>query len=415
MKLAYKAYDSTGKAVDGTIECTDTIAATETLRRKGLYVAQITESETQIPTKAGKFAKAKIKRRLKGIGGQKLKNLAMFTRQLSVLVHSGTQLAEALGALERQAKPGAWRDTISDVYARVEEGASLSEAMEAHSNYFDAICCSLVATGESSGHLVEMLDRLATLKQKQLRLRNSIVGALIYPIILVFLSMAIFSLLLIFVVPRFSTLFESLDVALPASTQTLVNISSIFRKFWWAVLLLMAGAVFALVTYLRSPNGRRLCDTVMLKLPCIGNITKSLTTARIICLLGVLMEGHVPVLKALRLVKRAAGNVLYADLIAKAEKHVTNGEQLSLAFADANLISPCVHEAIHSGEQSGQIDSLLLNISGFLDDENEVIIRSLTSIIEPLILVIMGVLVGLIAISMFMPLFDLTSMTQGGG
>jgi len=415
MKLAYKAYDSTGKTVDGTIECTDTIAATETLRRKGLYIAQITESSTRLSTKSGKFVKAKIKRRLKRGGGQKLKNLAMFTRQLSVLVHSGTQLAEALGALERQTKPGAWRDTISDVYARVEEGASLSEAMETHSNYFDAICCSLVATGESSGHLVEMLDRLATLKQKQLRVRNSIVGALIYPIILMFLSVAIFSLLLIFVVPRFATLFETLDVALPASTQALVNVSSIFRKFWWAVLLLMAGAVFALVTYLRSPNGKRLCDTVMLKLPCVGNITKSLATARIICLLGVLMEGHVPVLKALRLVKRAAGNAHYADLIAKAERQVTNGEQLSLAFADANLISPCVHEAIRSGEQSGQIDSLLLNIAGFLDDENEVIIRSLTSIIEPLILVIMGVLVGLIAISMFTPLFDLTSMTQGGG
>ncbi len=408
MKLAYKAYDSAGKAINGTIECTDTATATETLRRKGLYIAQIAES-------ASTSAKGKRKRRLKLIGGQKLKNLAMFTRQLSVLVHSGTQLAEALGALQRQAKPGPWRDTISDLYARVEEGASLSEAMEAHSDYFDSICYSLVATGESSGHLVEMLDRLSTLKQKQLRVRNSIVGALVYPIILMILSVAIFSLLLIFVVPRFAALFDTLDVPLPASTKTLVNISGFFRMFWWAEVLFIAGTIFALVTYLRTENGRRLYDTVILKLPCIGNIVRSLTTARVVCLLGVLMEGHVSVLKALRLVKRAAGNVHYAELIEKAEKHVSNGEPLSLAFSDTNLINPCVYETIHSGEQSGQINRLLLNIAGFLDDENEIIIRSLTSIIEPLILVVMGVLVGLIAISMFMPLFDLTSMTRGGG
>ena len=201
MKLAYKAYDSVGKAINGTIECTDTATATETLRRKGLYIAQMEEQEST-------SVKGKRKHRLKLIGGQKLKNLAMFTRQLGVLLNSGTQLAEALDALIRQAKPGPWRDTIADLYAKVEEGASLSEAMEAHSDYFDSICCSLIATGESSGHLVEMLDRLSTLKQKQLRVRNSIVGALIYPIILVFLSVAIFSLLLIFVVPRFAALFS---------------------------------------------------------------------------------------------------------------------------------------------------------------------------------------------------------------
>jgi len=336
MKLAYKAYDNLGKPITGTIECSDVITATETLRRKGLYVAQIAESATTA-------AKAKRMGRLNFRGGQKIKNLAVFTRQLCVLVHSGTRLAEALGALERQTNQGPWRDAISDLKARVEEGASLSEAMEANSGYFDSIYCSLVATGESSGHLVEMLNRLATLKQKQLRTRNSIVGALIYPIILVFLSIAIFSLLLIFVVPRFATLFDTLDVPLPASTQTLVSISEVFRSYWWTMGLSLAGAIIAVVAYLRTPNGKRLCDTTILKLPCIGNIAKSLTTARLVCLLGVLMEGHVPVLKALRLVRRAAGNVHYADLISRAEKHVANGELLSLAFSDENLISPCVH------------------------------------------------------------------------
>ena len=408
MKLAYTAYDQRGEAVAGTIDSADVVAATEALRSKGLFVAQITES-------AAAPEKVTTRRKLNLKGGNKTKNLTVFTRQLSVLIRSGSQLTEALSALEKQAKVGAWRSIIADLNNRVKEGSALSEAMEVNGEYFDPVYCSLIATGESSGHLVEMLERLAALKQKQLRIRNSIIGALIYPIILVTLSIAIFTLLMIFVIPRFSTLFETLNVPLPASTQMLVNISACIRSFWWAIGICLIAALVGFVVFLRTPKGKRSCDTVMLRLPCIGNIAQNLITARVVYLLGVLMEGHVKVLEALRLVRRAAGNSHYAELISKAEKDVSEGELLSLAFSDTHLISPCVHAAIQSGEQTGQLDDLLLNIAGFLDEENETILRSLTSIVEPLILVIMGVLVGLIAVSMFLPLFDLTSMTQGGG
>lgn len=408
MKLAYTAYDSLGEAIMGTVECADVATATETLRRKGLYVAQITES-------AGATGKSERRPALKRGGGQRIKKLAVFTRQLCVLFSSGTQIMEALGALERQAKPGPWHDTIADLRANVERGTSLSAAMEAHPEYFDPVYCSLVAAGESSGRLVEMLNHLAALKQKQLRIRNSVVGALIYPSMLVVLAVGIFTLLLAFVVPRFATLFDALDVPLPASTQALVSISGVFRSFWWAGLLLLIGVIIAMVAYLRTPNGKRFRDTTILNLPYIGNIAKSIATARIVCLLGVLLGGHVPILNALRLIRHAVGNICYAELVAKAEEQVAKGEPISLAFSDINLISPSVYEAIRSGEQSGQMDRLLLNVADFLDDDNEVIIRSLTTIIEPVVLVVMGILVGLIAISMFMPLFDLTALTQGGG
>jgi type II secretory pathway component PulF len=410
MKLAYTAYDHRGQAVAGTIDSADVVAATETLRGKGLYVAQITESVAagEKVSKTGKFS-CVFKAR------NKTKNLTVFTRQLSVLVRSGSQLTDALVALEKQAKQASWRSVIADLNSRVGEGSALSAAMEANPDYFDPVYCSLIATGESSGHLVEMLERLAALKQKQLRIQNSIVGAMIYPIILVSLSVSIFTLLMIFVVPRFSTLFETLGVPLPASTQMLVSLSEFIRSYWWAIgTCLMVGLV-GTVVYLRTSKGKGVCDAVMLRCPCIGRICRSLITARVVYLLGVLMEGHVQVLEALRLVRRAAGNTHYADMIAKAEKHVAEGELLSLAFSDTRLIDPCVHAAIQSGEQSGQIDRLLLNIAGFLDEENETILRSLTSIIEPMILVITGILVGLIAVSMFLPLFDLTAMTQGGG
>jgi type IV pilus assembly protein PilC len=287
--------------------------------------------------------------------------------------------------------------------------------MAVHCQYFDSIYTGLVTAGESTGELAKMLDRLASLKQKQLRLRSTLVSALIYPSLLIVLAVSIFCMLLAFVVPRFALLFDALGVPLPASTAVLVNISEAFRSFWWIMFLVIAGTVLAVFSYLRTPKGLRFRDTAILRLPFIGNIVKSLTTARIVRLLGVLMGSHVPVLNTLELIRDSAGNVHYVELIEKASEHVSKGEPISLAFSDAKLISPSVVAAIRSGEQSGSLGDLSLNIADFLDDENDFAIRMLTSIIEPVILVIMGILVAVVAISMFMPMFDLVQLTQRGG
>jgi type IV pilus assembly protein PilC len=408
MRLAYTAYDGSGKTVTGVVDASDTTTGMDMLRRKGLYVAEIVAAAARVPKSARPH-----RRRLSG--GQRLKSVAWFSRQLHVLICSGTQLADALHALERQTKPGPWRQVISGLRAKVEEGASLSEAMESYGDYFDPIYRSLVAAGESSGHLLEMLDKLASLKQKQMRIRNSVVGALIYPCMLTTVGTAIFAMLLIFVIPRFSGLFQTLDVPLPASTEILLGFSKAFRGYWWLALLLTAGLIAALVAYLRTPGGRSFRDTTILRVPCIGRVVRSFSTARIVSLLGVLMQAHIPVLEALRLVRLSAGNLRYEEIVSKAEDYVSRGEPMSSAFTDASLISPSVHEAIRSGEASGELDRLLLNIASFLDEENEVVIRSLTSIIEPVILIFMGILVGIVSICMFLPLFDLTAMTQGGG
>lgn len=408
MKLAYTAYDGTGKTVTGVIDAADATAGMDMLRHKGLYVSEIAAS-------AADAAKIPRIRRRRHSPGQRLKDVAWFSRQLHVLLCSGTQLADALHALERQTRPGPWRQVVSGLRGRVEEGTSLSEAMEPYRDYFDPIYRSLIAAGESSGHLLEMLDQLAVLKQKQLRIRHSVVGALIYPCMLLTVGGAIFAMLLVFVIPRFAGLFQTLDVPLPASTAVLMTASEIFRGFWWLILLAMAGLTGSLIAYLRTADGRSRWDTLVVRLPYVGGIVRSFATARIISLLGVLMRAHVPLLDALRLVRLSAGNLRYQEIVSKAEDCVTRGEPMSAAFADPALISPSVHEAIRSGEDSGEIDRLLINVAAFLDEENEVVVRSLTSIIEPVILIIMGLLVGLVSICMFMPLFDLTSMTQPGG
>ncbi len=408
MKLSYKAYDRSGKTVCGTIDCAGVNAVAETLRQKGLYLAEASECA------AGGHSGRKKRASRKIMSGQKTKNIALLARQLRVLLSSGTQLVEALIAMEEQTKAGAWLDAVTTLRNKVEEGASLSEAMKEQPGYFDAVCCSLVEAGESSGHLPEMLERLTALKQKQLQVRNTIVGALIYPCVLATIGASVFCMMLLFVVPKFAGLFSTLDVPLPGSTKALVAVSGFFRAYWWAGILLLLGCVGSTTAYLRTANGERFIHTAMLKLPYIGNVVKSLVTARIVRLLGVLLEGHVQVLDALGLIKNAAGNLHYTALIEKAEEYVTQGEPINLAFADTNLISPSVHAGIRSGEQSGQLAPLLLNIADFLDDENDIIVKSLTSIFEPVILVLMGGLVALIAISMFMPLFDLTAMTQAG-
>jgi len=406
MKLAYKACDRSGRQVADTIEAPDAASATELLQRKDLFVIDIAEAPATMQ---------KARRQGGGLGrARRLKDVAVFTRQLSVLVSSGTPLVEALAALERQVKDGRWRQAISDIRTAVEEGSSLAEAMDASPQYFDPAYCSLIGVGESSGNLSPMLERLAGLKQSQLRMRNLVIGALIYPILLTVMATAVLIVLLTFVVPRFTDLFETLDAALPASTQALVKFSALLRGYWWAAAIVIVVSITVLSSWLKTPAGKRAKDTLVLRLPQFGNVTKSFAMARITRMLGVLLHGRVPILEALKLTRNATGNVHYNDLIARAEQLVSKGEPIYSAFTDTDLVSPSICETIRNGERSGQIGPLLLHVADFLDEDNEVILRSLTSIIEPVILIVLGLVVGVVAISLFMPLFDLTAAIKGG-
>jgi type II secretory pathway component PulF len=403
MKLIYEAFDKTGRRCTDAIEAPDATAAGETLRRQGLYVTKLTM----------RGASAAVRRR--GISKSKrLKNVAMLSRQLHSLVACGTPLVEAMEAFERQARPGPWQDTMKDIRARVEQGSPLSVAMESHPQFFDPVCRSLIGAGEGSGTLAAMLERVAQITRKQLAVRNTVVGAMVYPGVLAVVAVSVLALMLLFVIPRFGELFKSLDATLPPTTQALLTLSEYLRGYWWAALIGTVVPIVGLKMWLGGENGRRAVQTTILRLPQVGRIARSFATARLCRVLGMLLESHVSVLDALSLTRESIGNHHYAALIARAEELVTQGKNIHVAFSDTDLISPGVCEAIRSGEQSGQVGQLLVNIADFLDEDNEVVLKSLTSIIEPVILVLMGLLVGTIAVSMFLPLFDLTSMTKGG-
>jgi type IV pilus assembly protein PilC len=409
MNLAYVAFDRTGRQVTGRLDASGTAAASEMLRRQGLYVTQVAPE--------GQSATAQTRRASKGHGSRqrRLKDLAMFMRQFQALVACGTTLVDALTALERQTRPGHWRNCLADVRARVEEGLPFSAAVETHPEYFDSVCRSLIAAGESSGTLPAMLDRIATMARKEVRVRTIITGAMVYPALLLVVAVSVMTTMLMVVIPKFGELFKSLDVPLPPTTQVLVSLSTWLHAWWWAAVIGLVATGVGVKVLLARPSTGRMIDTLLLRMPQVGRIVRSFATARIARLLGVLLESHVNILDALRLSRNAVRNHHYVALMTRAEDAVTRGKPISSAFAESDLVPPSLTEAVRSGEQSGQVGRLMLNVADFLDEENEVVVRSLTSIIEPAILILMGLVVGLVAVSLFLPLFDLTSMTQAGG
>jgi type II secretory pathway component PulF len=406
MKFTYTAFDKSGKRTSGIAEAATAAEAGESLRREGLYVTSIETSEHA--AKAGRTVRG-------GRPRSRLKHMVSFSRQLQVLISSGVPLVQALGAVERQSADVHWRQVVMRLRERVEEGVPMSEAMADFPGHFDTVSRSLVAAGESSGDLAAMLDRLALLSRKQLQLRNSIIGAMVYPIVLIALGVNVLIGMLLFVLPRFVDLFATLDAPLPPTTRALMVASTTLREYWWGLLIGAIAGTVGLRYWLASESGRRTVQGLLIRLPKFGQLIKSIILARMARLLGTLIESHVPLLDALALARQASTHYRYADLMTAAEDAVSRGEPISNAFADADLVSPSFHEAMRSGEQSGRIGVLLLQFAEFMDDENDIVVKSLTSLLEPLIMVVLGGIVAGIAISMFMPLFDLAGMASGGG
>jgi type II secretory pathway component PulF len=295
----------------------------------------------------------------------------------------------------------------------VERGSSISDAMAEHDDCFDGVYRGMIKAGEAIGDLPSMLDRLATLTTKYVQARSAAIGAMVYPALLTVVAAVVFNIVTLCVVPRFGELFKSLDVPLPPTTAALITFSHVLRSQGWLIGLGAGALGMALYAGLRSGPGRRFRDRLMLKLPLVGKLIRGFTTARLLRLLGVLMESRVPALEALALARGALKNLLYVDLLDRTHKGVSQGLTIAAGLTNTDLIAPAALEALRSAETSGQMGSMLGSFADFMDDENATRLKVLTSILEPAILLVMGVLVALLAVSMFMPLFDLTAMTGG--
>jgi type II secretory pathway component PulF len=407
MKFSYRAFDKAGKAKVDVIEASSVAEATEVLRRQGLFASEVKPASEHAAAAAGGASS--------GRGGARSRNLASFTRQLAVLVRTGTPLVDAMQALEKQTTDAKWLKVISDVRLRVEEGQTLSEALSTHPKSFDSVCRSLVRAGESGGNLGDMLTRLSDLARKQLKIRQQLIGAMVYPCVLICVAIGVMTTMLLFVMPRFAGLFKSLEVPLPPTTKVLMSASAFLVKYWWAVVCGIGVVVGGLVWWIRTPAGVYARDTLLLRAPQVGRLMRGLGTARFARLMGVLLESKVPMLECLELTRLASPNMHYAKLIADAQESLQRGEPLSGAIERGGIIDPSVCEAVRSGERTGQVGPVLSSMADFIEEQNEVVIKSLTSLVEPLILISLGAIVGVMAISMFLPLFDLSASASAGG
>tara|TARA_E500000318_G_scaffold86482_5_gene83066 strand:+ start:132386 stop:133621 length:1236 start_codon:yes stop_codon:yes gene_type:complete len=409
MKFSYEAYSKSGALKTGSIEAGTKEEATDQLRKKGLFVTSIHEGGAGGAAIAGSGPKKK--RRSSKVS---VRLVAEFARELSVLIATGTPLIDSISSIERQSGNEAWSQILKDVRLRLEEGDSLTVSLESHTEIFDPVFRSLVAAGESSGHLDSMLQRVAVLTRKQAQIRSSLVGAMVYPFLLIGIAIVVIGLLIGVVLPRFAGMFETLDTKLPASTAFLMAISDFVRSYWWGVIPATIVAVVALVHWVRSENGSQTLSVWALSVPKLGDIQRSFMTANITRLMGVLLEAKVPMLDSIELTRESVSNPKYKELLTRAEDAVTRGESISSAFSQGGLMISSACEAVRNGEQTGRLAEVLVHVSDYLDEDNETFVKSASSLIEPVIMVGLGLMVGFVAISMFLPLFDLTAAAGGG-
>lgn len=403
MKLHYKGFDRDGHACAGVIEANSIHDGTESLRKKGVFVSTVDKESEQHKDLKAVFRRMPF--------GQNKNNLVLsFTRNMFVLLSAGATVTDALESCERQARDPGWKQCVTDIRDRVERGQSFSEALKQHRNYFDPVVISLIHAGEATGKLKDLLGRISKLIHKQVQLRRSIISAAIYPMLLIAVCLSVMVLMLLLVIPRFDSLFKSLRVTLPPSTSFIMWLSQTARENMGFVVGGLVALAITGVVWFRTQTAKRTIQTLAVHTPVLGRVVRHVFTARLARVLGVLVQNKIPINEATQLVKASFSNYHYRVLLDSATEAVTQGEPLSEAFRSSRLVTESFSEAVRSGETAGELAPSLLSVAEILEEESDAQVRSVTSILEPLILITMGFLVGSMAMSLFLPLFDMTRM-----
>jgi len=336
--------------------------------------------------------------------------LVLSTRQLATLVKAGMPLLRALRTISDQLDPGPLREVFTAVASDVEAGVKFSESLSAHPAWFPTFYVNMVRAGEVGGLLDEILKRLAELLEKQARLRERVKSALMYPAFVMVVAVGILIVLMAFVVPTFLGMFTELGSALPLPTRILITACNVVRGWWWIVLLALAGLWALLRAGLRTPQGRRLVDQTLLRAPGIGSLVERLLVSRFARTLGTLIASGVPILSALETVRATVMNVIIDEALQDVERSLKVGESLARPMELSGVFPPLVTRMVALGEETGQLDRMLMQVADSYDEEVEVQLAGLTQLLEPLLIVFVGGVVGFIVIAMFLPLMSLTKL-----
>ncbi len=422
-QFQFTAADAKGEQMSGTIESTSEAEAIQQLRSQGYYPLQVVEAgkgklAAKKGAKKGKAAPGPKKAKSSTGGRIKPKILMIFTRQLATLIDSGLPLLRGLTVLAKQEPNPVLRGTIGALADSVQSGSTFSEALAQHPRIFNKLYVNMVKAGELGGVLEVVLVRLAEYQEKAHKLKNKIVSAMVYPVIVMFIAVAILVFLMLFIVPKFETMFAELgkDAELPMISQIVFGTSKFFLKpsVWIIPNIVWVFLVFMLIGFLmnmwgKTKKGRRVIDSMKLKLPIFGDIQRKSAIARFSRTLGTLVTSGVPILQALNITRDTAGNVVVSDAIEKVHEAVKEGESIVTPMQSSNIFPSMVISMVDVGEETGQLPEMLLKVADVYDDEVDNAVTALTSILEPIMIVILALVVGAVVFALFLPLIKIIS------
>jgi type IV pilus assembly protein PilC len=393
--FVWEGTDKRGQKVKGEMSSTSDALVKATLRRQGINPLRV---------------KKKPKPLFGGAGGKKItpKDIAVFSRQLATMMSSGVPLVQSFEIVGRGHENPKMQELILDIKSEVEAGNTLADSIAKHPDYFDDLYVALVRAGEAAGILETLLDKIATYKEKIEAIKGKIKKALFYPAAVMIMAFVVTCVLMIFVIPQFAALFKDFGAELPGMTVMVINMSDFFVEWWWAVFGVIGGIFFGLGTLKKkSAAFRRLIDRVSLKLPIIGDILQKATIARFARTLSTMFAAGVPLVEAMDSVAGAAGNVVYGDAIKVMRDEIATGQQLQVAMRDTGLFPNMVVQMVAIGEESGSIDAMLGKVADFYEQEVDDAVDAMSSLMEPLIMAVLGVLIGGLVIAMYLPIFKM--------
>lgn len=386
----WEGKDKNGKVVRGEMRAGGEAAVGASLRRQGIMVGKVK------------------KRRTSGGSAIKQKDIAVFTRQLATMMRAGVPLIQAFDIVGRGSVNPRMTKLLADIRSDVETGTSLSASFRKFPLYFDALYCNLVEAGESGGILEALLERLAIYQEKTMAIKNKIKSALMYPISVLVVAFIVLAIIMIKVIPEFKSVFESFGATLPAPTLVVMAISEVFVSYWWAIFGFIGGGIyFFMQAWKRSRNMQRTMDRLLLKVPVFGPLVYKSAVARWTRTLATMFAAGVPLVEALDSVGGAAGNTVFLDATSMIQKDVSTGVALTTAMQTTTIFPSMVLQMCAIGEESGSLDHMLNKAAEFYEDEVDEAVKGLSSLMEPFIIVVLGVMIGGIVVSMYLPIFKI--------
>lgn len=408
----YEAMNTSGGEVKDSIEAGSEEEAQQKIRQMGYFVTKLTEVAQK--KQKGKKAGAKnLKKKTFTIGGVSSKALCTFTRQFSTLQDAGLPVLRSLKILEGQMKPGALKNALMDIVDDVESGTTLSDAFGKHPKAFDRLYVNMVKAGEAGGALEVILQRLADFKEKSQGLQRRITGAMVYPVVVITVAVAILSFIMIYIIPKFEKIFRDFQMPLPELTKFLMNTSAWFAKYWLVLPLIPLGIYLTLKLIRLNRIGNYILDRMYLWIPIIGPLIEKTAIARTMRTLGTLVSSGVPILEALAIVRETCTNAVFERMYQRIYESIREGETIAQPLRESKMVDDMVTNMIDVGEETGDLDSMLYKIADIYDAEVDVMVEALLSLLEPIMIVVLGGIVGLIVIALFMPLLSLLDKLSG--